>query len=44
MVFHHMQIWKGWAHQCPPWRLNWFKLPLYFHYWNYYKKHNHRIK
>jgi len=34
------------CHQCPPWRLDWFKLRLYCH-WNTYKEiqsYNHRIK
>jgi len=30
----HIQIWKGWAHQCPPWWLDRFKFRLCCHYWN----------
>jgi len=37
---------KVWAHQCSPWRRDWFELPLCCHYWNTYKKlqYNHQIK
>jgi len=28
----HIHIWKGWAHQCLPWRLGRFKFRLCCHY------------
>jgi len=34
----HTEILKGWAHQCPPWRLDWFKFRLCCNYWNTYKE------
>jgi len=34
----HIYIRKGWAHQCPPRRLDWCKFPLCCHYWNRYRE------
>jgi len=33
----HSSYATGWVHQCPPWRLDWFKFRLCCHYWNTYR-------
>ena len=46
-IAFYIQISKGWAHQWPPRRLDWFKFQLCCHYWNMHKEiksYNHRIK
>jgi len=34
----NIYIWKVWAHQCPPSRLDEFKFRLCCHYWNTYEE------